>query len=257
MQDRWAKWHAGSRQYGGPFRGRSGCRPDDRGVRGTTPWTRYQIEHDVDADATSIAFGGLLTGDGTAWFDTFAIEVDGKPLDEALEALRQPKAVLPLGWGKAASNGGEYDVGIDRDVTHAGKAAAYVKPVVAKPAPEFFGNLMQSFRADDYRGKRVRLSAFVKTHKVPDSSMLWMRVDGATRRTLGFDNMQNRPLKGTADWKKYEIVLDVPEASVGIAFGVMLIGKGQVWVDDLALSLVGKDVPTTDLGVACYPTHGK
>src|SRR5207302_1068270 len=114
---------------------------------------------------------------------------------------------VPAGWGKAVSNGGQYDVGIDHAVTHAGKAAAYVKPVVAEPSPRFVGNLMQSFRADDYRGKRLCLSAFVKTHEVQNCSMLWMRVDGATKKTLSFDDMRNRPLKGTADWKKYEIVL--------------------------------------------------
>jgi len=59
--------------------GKGGIKPDDRGVRGTTDWKRYSIEHDVPAGATAIVFGALLTGDGTAWWDDYAIEVDGKP----------------------------------------------------------------------------------------------------------------------------------------------------------------------------------
>ena len=65
--------------------GRDGVyKSDDRGIRGTTPWGRYRVEVDIDARAVSIDFGGLLAGDGTAWFDDLAIEVDGRPLAEVL-----------------------------------------------------------------------------------------------------------------------------------------------------------------------------
>ncbi len=59
--------------------------------------------------------------------------------------------------------------------------------------------------------------------------------------------MGNRPIKGTGDWKRYEIVLDVPGNSINIAFGILLTGKGKVWMDDLQFEVVGKDVPTTDM----------
>lgn len=42
-----------------------------------------------------------------------------------------------------------------------------------------------------------------------------------------------------------EIVLDVPEEAQEVAFGLLLTGKGQVWMDDLNFEVVGKDVPTT------------
>ena len=41
-----------------------------RGPRGTTPWTRYDIELPVDSGATFVVFGVLHPGDGTAWFDS-------------------------------------------------------------------------------------------------------------------------------------------------------------------------------------------
>ena len=78
-----------------------------------------------------------------------------------------------------------------------------------------------------------------------------MRVDGARKdEMLAFDNMQDRAIKGTIDWKKYEIVLDVPENSEMVAFGLLLSGKGQVWMDDLQFEVVGKDVPTTGRATA-------
>ena len=48
---------------------------------------------------------------------------------------------------------------------------------------------------------------------------------------------------------EYEIVLDVPEQADQISFGLLLTGKGQVWMDDLKFEVVGKDVPTTDGGL--------
>ena len=59
--------------------------------------------------------------------------------------------------------------------------------------------------------------------------------------------MQNRPIKGTSDWTRYEIVLDVPQNAAAIAFGIRLRGKGQVWLDDVQFAIVGPDVPTTNM----------
>jgi hypothetical protein len=73
-----------------------------------------------------------------------------------------------------------------------------------------------------------------------------MRVDG-DRRILGFDNMDNRAVRGTTDWTMYSVVLDVPENAKNIFFGILLVGKGQVWADDLSLEVVDKNVVTTNL----------
>ena len=60
-----------------------------------------------------------------------------------------------------------------------------------------------------------------------------MRVDDSPQ-TVEFDNMQDRPLKGTGGWKKFEVVLDVPQDASGIFFlrscffGVLLDNAGEV-----------------------------
>jgi hypothetical protein len=74
-----------------------------------------------------------------------------------------------------------------------------------------------------------------------------MRVDGVRGKGLSFDNMHDRAIKGTLDWSRHAIVLDVPEDSTSISFGVLLKGTGQVWVDDFEFEVVKTDVPTTDL----------
>ena len=86
-----------------------------RGVKGTTEWKQYTIEMPVPANATNINFGALFTGHGTAWFDGFTVEVDGKPyqttsMDLDFEAL--------TGF-YAGGNG--YRATLDSEIFHSGK----------------------------------------------------------------------------------------------------------------------------------------
>ena len=150
----------------------------------------------------------------------------------------------PKDWFAAGSHPKDYEMSLDHTGAHGGNACAYLKSVA--PETNGFGTLMQMFKADEYRGKRVRMSGYVKAKDASDWAGLWMRVDGARKdEMLAFDNMEDRAIKGTIDWKRYEIVLYVPENSEMVAFGLLLSGKGQVWMDDLQFETVGKDVPTT------------
>jgi len=107
---------------------------------------------------------------------------------------------------------------------------------------------MQTFDATEYRGKRLRLSAYVKSESVENWAGVWMRIDRA-KESVAFDNMQNRPITGTQGWTQHSIVLDVDPNATGVAFGILLSGKGAVWIDDLAFEVVGEDVPVTDMRV--------
>lgn len=162
---------------------------------------------------------------------------------------------LPAGWIKAGSHPAEYDMGVDTANRHEGRAIAYVKGT----ATEFhgFGTLMQMASTREYLGKRVRLSAYVKSEKVQSGwAGLWFRIDGAkSGEVLGFDNMQQRPLKGTTNWKRVDIVLDVPENAAALAYGILLAGDGQVWMDDLKFEVVKPDVPVTGSGPAGPPRN--
>lgn len=55
---------------------------NDRGPSGTTPWTKYEIELDIDTTAVNVSFGVLVPGKGTAWFDNLQIELDGKRYEQ-------------------------------------------------------------------------------------------------------------------------------------------------------------------------------
>jgi len=49
-----------------------------RYIHGTTDWTQHSIVLDVPENATNIAFGIMLGGKGTAWYDDVSFEIVGR-----------------------------------------------------------------------------------------------------------------------------------------------------------------------------------
>jgi hypothetical protein len=145
----------------------------------------------------------------------------------------------------AGSEPTHYEAGVDSSIAHSGSRCGFMQPAIA--APEGFGTLMQCFSTQKYLGKRVRMSVWIKTEDVQEWASAWLRVDGEGQGQMrAFDNMCNRLIVGSSDWKKYDIVLDVPNASTNICFGVMLSGRGKLWVDDIVFDEVETDVAVTD-----------
>jgi ankyrin repeat protein/beta-lactamase regulating signal transducer with metallopeptidase domain len=148
-------------------------------------------------------------------------------------------------WGYSGVR--NYEISFDTNEKHKGKASGHIRFI--RDEPSKLGSLVQEFKADSFRGKRVRMSAWMKTRDAK-SARLWMRVDGS-RGILSFDNMYNRPVVGTTDWKEYEVILDVPQETTRVAFGAFVAGKGQAWVDDFGFEVVGTEVPSTNMEDAC------
>jgi hypothetical protein len=151
------------------------------------------------------------------------------------------------GWYLAGSSPSSYEIGIEKDLARQGNVA-FMKSTENKI--KGFGTLMQSFSPKDYLGKKVKLSGYIRSKDLADWAGMWMRIDGEgkdnkSQKMLGFDNMQDRPIKGTTDWKLYEIILEVPVDASNISYGVLTSGTGSIWMDDLQFEIVEKSVPTT------------
>ena len=147
----------------------------------------------------------------------------------------------PKGW--TASPSTEYQRGVDANAVRDGKPSAFIKCSAA--APQAFGTLLQSFSVEDFKGKRVRFRGWMKADAVSSGAGLWMRFDDAAGRPLALDNMMDRAMKGTSDWREMSIVMDVPQSADSIYIGMLLIGTGQAWMNGLVFEIVSSDVPTT------------
>jgi hypothetical protein len=123
---------------------------------------------------------------------------------------------------------------------------------------DHFAAFMQSIVADAYRGRRMGLSASLRTENA-DLGSIWMRVDKAPGSVLRFDNMMTRksdgPLRGTTAWTECRVILDVPEEASSIHYGFLLQGYGRVWARSLRLERVGSEIAPTSGRYLERPTN--
>ncbi|MFJ3106039.1 hypothetical protein [Streptomyces sp. V1I6] len=150
---------------------------------------------------------------------------------------------LPTGWYVTGARPEDYEFGVDTQVFHSGRASAFIQ---ARPGAREFASLAQRCKAASYRGKRMRLSAMLKTSDVANWAGLWLRVDDALHNVLQFDNtMDSRSISGTQSWSRRDVVLDVPGEGATIYLGFILTGEGRVWCDGMVFEEVGLDTPVT------------
>lgn len=100
-------------------------------IQGTRGWRRYSLELDIPKNTININFGMLLAGRGEAWFDSLAIETDGRPwpgtpeLDLALERDRGPVGFstwTPAAYRIEQVNSGAHDGRRALRIAHLGTA---------------------------------------------------------------------------------------------------------------------------------------
>lgn len=164
------------------------------------------------------------------------------------ENMEQQKQEIK-GWFLTGTSPHNYEMGLDTKNVHQGKASGYIRSRSVATIEEF-ATMMQQFKAKKYIGQRLKFSAFVKSEKVDGYCGLWMRIDNAAGDVLQFDNMSNRPIVKDTNWNLYSIVLDIPENSAVIAFGVILSGRGHVWLDQCKFEVVDEKTPTTNIEMA-------
>jgi erythromycin esterase-like protein len=93
---------------------------EDRAAKGTTPWRYYEISVDVPTNATNINFGLLHSGDGTAWFGSLKLVIDGEPY------LNNRLFVPSFGSTDTAGfriSGAKYEFTIDKAGAYEGRAS--------------------------------------------------------------------------------------------------------------------------------------
>jgi hypothetical protein len=173
----------------------------------------------------------------------FGDPAEPPPVERASRDGSASRTAVP-GWELSGARPDLFQIFVDHAEKHEGQNSGAI--VCARPRCAGAGTLMQSFRADQYRGQRVRLSAWVKTRDAGRAS-LWMRVDG---KVVAFDHVSGGPKSATLEWRRQEIVAPVPQRAAVIAIGLSLEEQGEAWLDDVSLETVGQSVPNTGRAVS-------
>jgi hypothetical protein len=157
----------------------------------------------------------------------------------------------PPGWFvPSLPKDADYLAEVRRDHCRGRGGCAVVMAPVNVPRP--VGNLMQSFSAAAYRGKTVRISAWLRVESLfvspapaiglrlpnpEDRAQMWLTVERANRKNGFSDNMEDRPVR-SQQWTHCEISGPVDEDAQFINFGFISIGGGRVWIDDVSFEVI-------------------
>ncbi|MDE3167488.1 MAG: hypothetical protein KGN36_16930 [Acidobacteriota bacterium] len=100
------------------------------------------------------------------------------------------------------------------------------------------GLMVQAFSAAPYRGKRMRLRAWVKLDATDKQSRIRLLfvTDGA-HADAGF---MDRRGANAAEWSTMEITGTVPFRADMIHIAIALMGKGRAWIDDVSFEEAGE-----------------
>ncbi len=146
------------------------------------------------------------------------------------------------GWGKAGYNTDQYQTGFLEKLKDSGRQLGFIKSL--EPSKRGFGTLMRTAGIEQFKGKRIELVSYIKTSNAK-SAGAWFRVNGE-KVTLAFDNMSDRRIRGTKDWQRVSLVLDIPAEAVSVSYGILLEGDGKVWFEQPAFAIVDLTVKTTE-----------
>jgi hypothetical protein len=150
------------------------------------------------------------------------------------------------GWRRVSEKGmpEDYEIRVDPTQGHRSSSSALIRSR-RDSAVGSSTKLMQCFLAHQFRGCRLRLSAWIKSEDLTGSCRLWMRIDENVRLLIF---ATSEPVTGTAEWTRREVVLGVDQEATMISIGILLHGAGAAWVADIEIENVGEDVPTTASG---------
>ena len=135
----------------------------------------------------------------------------------------------------------EYSGAIDHTNAYEGSGSGLLKSI-SDAAHD--GTLMQVSSAATYRGKSLKMRAFLRSNEVARRAGLWIRADDLNGATVAFRNCfsPRAPqifVEGNTDWKEVAISIDIPDSAVKLSYGVQMVGTGAVWIDHVSIDVIG------------------
>jgi hypothetical protein len=104
--------------------------------------------------------------------------------------------------------------------------------ITAVPGARFLA-LSQTFDATPYRGMAIRMRG--KLRAKHGQARIWLRVDRRDE-AIFFDNMLSRPVVSNA-WSDAEIQGTVDAEATRVVVGMLMLGGGTTWCDDVELAV--------------------
>jgi hypothetical protein len=224
-----------------------------RPISSTSDWTQYSIVMDVPQGNEAnmvLTVGAFLDGGGTMLVDDIAVEeVAMEVALTGAQLLDQPNNFdFETGlntWLVDGTFPSGYEIGLDDQDVHGGKASAYIKANPSIAGDTDSAGLEQWFDTSQFRGQRIRLSGYIRSNNVSRNVIFRLLAQSADLRSGNVAQLPVGTIYGRTGWQKYDLVVDVPKESLYISVLMSLEGQGEVWLDDLSIDIVDRSVPLT------------
>jgi len=135
-----------------------------------------------------------------------------------------------------------YEARIDHQTVFEGSASALLSSKSSNRGAS--GTLMQQARAEPFKGKRIELSAYLRSRDVSNVAGLWIRAEDEAGAVLAFNNLQFSDghtsfVRGNSEWTKASLVVDIPSSAASLYYGVRMEGPGSVWITHVQFAILG------------------
>jgi erythromycin esterase len=132
-----------------------------------------------------------------------------------------------------------FHVTISEEQHHSGKRSAMIRRQPDEAYDQDAGGLEQMIDARPYRGKHIQLKAAVRADVSGPGNQahLWLRVNGKDSESSFFDADLDHPIT-TNRWRDIRIRGEVDQDAKTIEYGLVLIGAGRAFLDDVSLRVV-------------------
>jgi erythromycin esterase len=122
----------------------------------------------------------------------------------------------------------EYQTTGSHEQPYKGTTCGMIKRIPGKTFGEGLGNIRQSLKADDFRGKTIQFNAAVRA--INGTAYLWLSIDAKNA-----PNIFRQEIITSDKWQKYSLLAKVPQEAFRITYGLAYVGQGAAFIDDVAI----------------------
>jgi len=227
-------------------------------IEGTVDWDRYEVVVDVPEEAEFILFGLIVwSKQGRVWLDDVQLEIVG---DEVALTCRGNEQMTGNSDFEDGEHWGEhrgpkfytYHAGTSRQAAYEGELGAYLR--IDKPAtdPDYYAVFADGIDVSCLRGRKVTVSAYTNADAADGRAILRADVQYAIENGDDLESSGRNYLKGDylteqvallpsteakgdakKGWQRQELTLDVPYTATDFTVEIRLVGKGEIWLDNV------------------------
>jgi erythromycin esterase len=123
----------------------------------------------------------------------------------------------------------EYETTGSDEQPYEGDMCGMIKRVPGRAFGQSMGNIVQSVKPGDFKGKKIQFSAAVRV--TGGRGYLWLSIDNRSKEPDVFRQQEITSEK----WQQYSISAEVSQKASKITYGLAYVGEGAVFIDAVSI----------------------